>query len=186
MAGAHEVEIKFRVAELKSLESLLDSQGFHLVTARTHESNTVFDMPGEPLRKRGALLRVRQYGSKWTITYKEKDSAYTGPHKSRREIETVVADGEAFCAILRAAGFIERFRYEKFRSEWADAQGHVVLDQTPIGDFGEIEGPAEWIDVIAGRLGIPRKDYITASYAELFSAWKRQTGSEAEHMVFGG
>ena len=49
-------------------------------------------------------------------------------------------------AILRALGFAPTFRYEKFRAEWSDGKGHVVVDETPIGNFGEIEGPSRWID----------------------------------------
>ena len=54
--------------------------------------------------------------------------------------------------IIEAVGFSPSFRYEKFRSEWADSNGHVVIDETPIGNFGEIEGQAKWIDSTARRL----------------------------------
>ena len=71
-------------------------------------------------------------------------------------------------AILTALGFRPVFRYEKFRAEWSDGTGEVVIDHTPIGDLAEIEGGPEWIDRIANLLGISERDYITASYAELF------------------
>ena len=54
----------------------------------------------------------------------------------------------------------------------------------PIGNFGEIEGPPEWIDSVARDLRIDRKDYITETYAGLFFAWKRQNGSKAQEMTF--
>src|SRR5260370_42413903 len=63
-----------------------------------------------------------------------------------------------------------------YRAEWSDSHGHVVVDETPIGSFGEIEGPARWIDRTAERLGVDRRSYITQSYAELFFASNRQTG----------
>ena len=44
--------------------------------------------------------------------------------------------------ILRALGYAPSFRYEKFRAEWTDGKGQVVVDETPIGNFCEIEGPA--------------------------------------------
>jgi hypothetical protein len=43
-----------------------------------------------------------------------------------------------------------------------------MMDQTPIGDFIEIEGSAEEIDGIASALGFTRQDYITANYYTLF------------------
>ena len=60
----------------------------------------------------------------------------------------------------------------------------MVIDETPIGNYGEIEGPPEWIDSTAERLHISHDQYITASYAELFLAWKRKTKSKAAEMTF--
>ncbi len=179
---AKEVEIKFLVSDLRSLRARLRELGFHLVTRRKHELNTVYDLPGHPLRRRGELLRLRNYGGHWTITHKAPGPP--GRHKSRMETETTVADGRQMHLILRALGFLPTFRYEKFRSEWADAKGHVVIDETPIGNVAEIEGPARWIDETAGRLEVPRRAYITATYSELFQMWKRKTGSAAEDMTF--
>jgi adenylate cyclase class 2 len=179
----HEIEIKFRIQDLATLTSRLRSAGFREITSRTHEKNTLYDLPGDPLRSRGALLRLRAYGDQWTLTYKDKPST-SGPHKSRREIETGVANGPALAALLAALGYYPRFSYEKFRSEWTDGSGHVVLDDTPIGNFGEIEGQPEWIDRTAHLLQIPTSEYITLSYTELFFRWKAETGSKLENMVF--
>jgi adenylate cyclase, class 2 len=177
-----EIEIKFRVEALRSLTRALQASGFRLETPRTHEMNTLYDLPGQQLRKRGELLRLRKYGSEWVLTHKGKGQA--GRHKTRVELETPVSDGAKMDAILRALGFAPTFRYEKFRAEWSDGKGHVVVDETPIGNLGEIEGPARWIDETAKRLGITRANYITKSYAELFFAWKRETRSPAREMTF--
>jgi adenylate cyclase, class 2 len=179
----HEVEIKFRIGDIEALTAKLKSAGFHLVTPRTHEMNTIYDMPGDLMRARGALLRLREYGDKWTLTFKDKGVAESR-HKSRPEIETRVHNGPAMAQILEALGLKPRFSYEKFRSEWTDKQGHVVVDETPVGNFGEIEGAPEWIDRVAEQLGIAETEYIKASYSELFREWKRTTRSNAEHMLF--
>jgi adenylate cyclase class 2 len=60
----------------------------------------------------------------------------------------------------------------------------VVVDETPIGNFCEIEGPPRWIDATAKRLGVKAEDYITKNYATLFSDWKQETESAAEEMTF--
>ena len=184
MATDREVEIKFRIDDIEALTSSLQAAGFRLVTPRTHEMNTLYDQPGGKLWRRGALLRLREYGPRWTLTYKDKSGPQAGRHKSRREIETQVANGEAMSQIIEAVGFSPSFRYEKFRSEWSDSTGHVVIDETPIGNFGEIEGKARWIDATARRLNISVKNYIKESYAELFAGWKRQTKSKAREMTF--
>jgi adenylate cyclase, class 2 len=177
-----EIEIKFQVKNLRELTRNLRRAGSRLVTRRTHELNTLYDWPDQRLRKRGELLRLRKYGSEWLLTHKAK--GVVGRHKTRVEIETQVSDGKKMAAILGALGLVPTFRYEKFRSEWSDGKGHIVVDRTPIGGFGEIEGPSRWIDQVAKRLGIERRDYITKTYAELFCEWKRQSGSRAEEMTF--
>ncbi len=179
-----EVEIKFRIDDLSSLSSKLQSEGFRLVTPSTHEMNILYDAPGGKIRRQGAILRLREYGPKRTLTYKGKKASRPGRHKSRREMETTVANGEAMANILLAQGFRPSFCYEKNRTEWSDSTGHVVVDETPIGNFGEIEGPPQWIDAVAQKLGISLAQYITASYAELFLDWKRRTKSKAEDMTF--
>jgi len=182
MSSALETEIKFSVGNVRSLTARLRAAGFHLVTSRTHEMNTLYDLPGQPLRSRGALLRLRKYGERWIITFKGR--ARFGRYKSRPEIETTVEDGKSLMAILESAGFNTTFRYEKFRSEWTDGRGHLLIDETPIGNFCELEGPGDWIDAIAARLEITRAEYITDSYATLFLMWKRRTHSKAKYMCF--
>jgi adenylate cyclase class 2 len=146
--------------------------------------NVLFDLPGRPLRARGDILRIRKYGDSWVVTHKAKSAHNNGAHKIRVETETKVADGAKLEAIFRALEFEPVFRYEKFRAEWQGEQGHVVIDETPIGNFGEIEGAAEWIDKVARDLGIGLADYLTDTYAGLFYAWKERTGSPANEMTF--
>ena len=184
MLSDREVEIKFRIDDIDALTLGLKTAGFRLITPRTHEMNTLYDQPGGKLRRREALLRLRQYGPRWTVTYKDRSGSQSGRHKSRREIETQVENGDALGHILEAIGFSPSFRYEKYRTEWSDSTGHVVIDETPIGDFGEIEGQPQWIDATARRLNISVKSYIKESYAELFTAWKRKTRSKAKEMTF--
>ena len=179
---AQEVEIKFRVANPKELARKLRSAGFRLVTRRTHEMNTLYDLPGEVLRNRKELLRLRKYGSEWTLTH--KSGTIRGRHSSRVELETSVADGKVLDSILRALGSAPTFRYEKFRAEWADAKGAVVVDETPVGNFCEIEGPPRWIDATAKKLGVSEQDYITKNYATLFADWKQEMKSNADEMTF--
>ena len=177
-----EIEIKFRIDDFPALTRALKQAGFKQLTRSTHEMNSLCDLPGQKLRKQGELLRLRKYGETWVLTHKAKGKA--GHHKVRVELETRVENGVQMDAILRALGFAPTFRYEKYRAEWSDGTGHVVLDETPIGTFGEIEGPSRWIDRTARALGITNAHYITQTYAELFFAWKRATGSKATEMTF--
>ena len=182
MSAPQEVEIKSLVSDPKDLERRLKALGFRCVTPSTHEVNTLYDLPGQKLRRKGELLRLRKYGDKWRLTHKAKVVA--GKHKSRAELETGVSDGKQMDAILRVLGYAPTFVYEKFRSEWSDGRGHVVLDHTPLGDIAEIEGKSRWIDQTAKALGVAPTDYVTKSYAELFFEWKRRTKRKAMNMTF--
>jgi len=177
-----EIEIKFRVENVRSLARKLKAAGFRKETPRKHEVNTLYDLPGEVLRKRKELLRLRKYGSEWKLTHKSKRK--TGRHSSREELETSVGEGRNMDAILRELGYAPSFRYEKFRAEWTDGKGQVVVDETPIGNFCEIEGTPRWIDATAKKLGVNAADYITKNYATLFADWKESTRSTAKEMTF--
>jgi|SRR5208282_1038694 len=177
-----EIEIKFRIDNLPALTRALKQAGFQQLTRSTHEMNSLYDLPGQKLRQRGELLRLRKYGEAWVLTHKAKGKAVR--HKVRVELETRVENGQQMDAILRALGFAPTFRYEKYRSEWSDGAGHVVLDKTPIGNFGEIEGASRWIDRTAAKLGITSADYITQTYADIFFTWKQRMHSKATEMTF--
>jgi adenylate cyclase, class 2 len=177
-----EIEVKFRVESLNALKRKLREIGFHMETPRTHEMNTLYDLPGAILRNRKELLRLREYGKAWTLTH--KSGGKIGKHSSRQELETKVNDGKKMDAILRALGYEPSFRYEKFRAEWTDDKGQVVVDETPIGNFCEIEGPPRWIDATAKKLSVSEDQYIKKNYATLFAEWKQETGSEMADMTF--
>jgi adenylate cyclase class 2 len=179
---AREIEIKFRVDSLRALRPKLRAAGFRLKTKRTHEMNTLYDLPGGVLRARKELLRLRNYGGSWKLTH--KSGGKVTRHSSRVERETSVDDGKTMDAILRALGYEPSFRYEKFREEWTDGKGQVVVDETPIGNFCEIEGRSRWIDAVAKKLDVRREDYITRNYATLFTEWKQESESPAAEMTF--
>jgi adenylate cyclase class 2 len=181
-SSPQEVEIKFKVDDLKVLAKKLRSSGFKIKTKRTHEFNILFDFPDAKLRKRSEVLRIREYGKQWTVTYKGKGKA--GPHKTRTELETEVSDGQQLAVIFEAIGLKPSFRYEKFRTEWTDGKGAVVVDETPIGNIAEIEGKAAWIDRMAKQLGIAKAEYSTKSYIDLFFEWKSTHKSSAREMTW--
>jgi adenylate cyclase class 2 len=183
---AVETEIKFRVDDLADLARRLTEAGFHLDTQRTFETNVLYDTPDRKMRARTEILRIRSYGGKWTVTHKRLPDNRPGEdrHKHRIETETEIADGNALAEVFHSLGLIPAFRYEKWRSEWSDGQGHCVVDETPIGNFAELEGRPEWIDRIAATLGVPPSAYMTLSYGRLFEQWRDEHRSTAEHLTF--
>jgi adenylate cyclase, class 2 len=183
---AVETEIKFRVDDLAALSRRLEAAGFRLQTPRSFESNVLYDTPDRRMRARTEILRIRNYAGRCLLTHKRLPDAGPGEdrHKHRIETETEVSDGDALAQVFLSLGLVAAFRYEKWRTEWQDGEGHCVVDETPIGDFAELEGSPEWIDRTAQRLGIQTAQYITLSYGRLFDQWRQQQGSLAQDLTF--
>lgn len=179
-----EIEIKLAVRSAAEARILLQRLSFSVRTARTFEANELFDFQGGALRRRRELLRLREYGGEFIVTYKGPPEP--GPYKSREEIETKVADGTQMRTLLARLGLQPTFRYEKYRTEWSrgDEPGLVTLDETPIGDFLELEGLPEWIDSTAAAFGFAKQDYITASYGGLYLEFCAENGLTPSHMTF--
>lgn len=185
-----EIELKFPVSDISALQSRLAALGFLLETPSTFESNTLYDTPDRGLRDSGQILRLRQYGDRWTVTHKrhpdeeDTEAAGTAHYKVRIETETTVADGPALAEIFARMGYSPMFRYEKYRTEWSQDAFHLVIDETPIGTFAELEGSISWIDETLAKLGIDPATCLTESYGRLFLAWKAQNGSPVENLTF--
>jgi adenylate cyclase class 2 len=184
-----ETEIKFRLDQFPDLAvfaARLEAAGFRPLTPRSFESNVLYDTPGRHLRARTEILRIRNYAGRWTLTHKRLPDS--GPaedtHKHRIETETEVADGSALAQVFLSLGLVAAFRYEKWRAEWTDGEGHCVIDETPIGNYAELEGSPQWIDRAAARLGIPPSEYITLSYGRLFDLWRQNHPSASEDLTF--
>jgi len=179
-----ETEIKLRFpAGAEAARELLARHGYQATAPRELESDQVFDLPDQPLRASGRLLRLRHRGDEWILTY--KGPCRDGRHKSREEIETTLADGEAFELILTSLGYIRTFRYEKYRTNFkAGASGLVTLDETPIGCLLELEGPEYWIDATAAQLGFGQEQYITRSYAALYEEYAAANPGAPTNMTF--
>jgi len=184
MTGPIENEVKIQLPETHAVLERLQGAGFSESAPRLFEANTLYDTKNNDLRQGSMLLRLRRMGDKHVITWKGRGEP--GPHKSRPEVETRVNSGESMHQILGQLGFHPTFRYEKFRTEYSpkDGAGVVTIDETPIGNFLEIEGPPEWIDATAQRLGFSAEHYIVESYGRLYLAACERQGVQPTNMVF--
>jgi adenylate cyclase, class 2 len=180
-----ENEVKVRLAGTPAdVRAQIESRGYHIVQPRTLESDRLFDRAGE-LRHSDQLLRLRHHGDQSIITY--KGPTHAGHHKNREEIEFDVSDGAAAEHVLERLGYQVAFRYEKYRTTLAAGgePGVITIDETPMGVFVELEGPPEWVDQTAARLGLSPAQYLTASYARLYQEYRRANPGAPADMVFG-
>lgn len=183
---AAEIELKFPVADVRRLRAAAEALGFELETERTFESNTLYDTVDRQLRGRKQILRLRRYGDIWTVTHKRKADMNDADvqYKRRIETESVVEEGPALEEIFSQLGYDAVFRYEKYRTEYASQGGKLVVDETPIGVWAELEGEPAWIDRMLAGLGVDPASCITDSYGTMFLKWKASTGSPAENLTF--
>jgi adenylate cyclase class 2 len=183
-AESVETEVKIAVRGARIARTLLRAAGFGLRKSRVFEANVIYDTPDGRLRGRQELLRIRTAGRLCIVTFKGKP--LPGPHKSRPEYEFEASSADSAVRLLNALGYAPAFRYEKYRAEYErrGEPGHATLDETPIGTFLELEGPPDWIDRSAARLGFSPDDYITLSYASLYAAWRCETPSAPPDMIF--
>ncbi len=182
-----EIEIKLRLpGKLGKIRSTLHSAGFRLLKPRLHEFNILFDNSKRSLRHHGKLLRLRRAGLHRFLTY--KGPSEPSRYKKRQEIEIDLHNGEGLDEIFTHLGYRPVFRYEKFRTEYAKprVEGKIMLDETPIGNYLEIEGSPRWIDRTARALGFKKADYITRSYGYLYLAYCRERRVAPKDMLFSG
>ena len=181
-------------------------------SGRVHQDNIIFDTPQGGLAKHGQLLRIRtetpESGNHkkspetlktFLLTFKRpisnpaSSASQTIPkarHKVREELELSIGDARAMSAIFEALGMNGWFRYEKYRTTFrlpgsqSWARGLLIeLDETPIGTFVELEGPAAAIDRAAAELGFSRRDYILKNYLVLYIEDCKKRGEEPRQMI---
>jgi adenylate cyclase class 2 len=180
---------------------------------RVHEENVIFDTPEGGLAKHGQLLRVRTETpevrgkskaaggrQRVVVTFKqpivrhagnERRGGWPGSYKVRDEIEVLVSESANLTKIFEGLGMGGWFRYEKYRTTFRLASSKawarellIELDETPIGTFVELEGPAPAIDRAATELGFSKRDYVLKNYLVLYMEECRRKGEQPRNMVF--
>jgi adenylate cyclase, class 2 len=165
--GAIESETKLRLADAEAGRAALQRWGARLVTARHFEDNQIYDDAHATLSARKCLVRLRRTPTNAVLTFKGPGRIENGI-KSREELETTVGDADTLVLILERLGLGPRFRYQKYREVYAHGALVVVLDETPVGAFLELEGLPDEIHAAAAALGYRRDEYIGDSYGALF------------------
>jgi adenylate cyclase class 2 len=187
--NTHEIEVKLRFDSVQPLERA--GMVLQIETARHFEDNLLLDTADRQLSQKMAILRIRQSGETGSLTYKEKAApdAPATQFKQRLEIETALNDPASAIAVFQRLGFNSWFRYQKYRTVFraslpGGANLQVMFDETPIGNFIELEGEEEAIAEAVKLLGIGQEDYVLESYLALQASHCQQQGKPLEDMVF--
>ena len=184
MAATLEREIKLRFEDAETARAAILRAGATPVRGRRLQEDYLLDTPGDQLRMRRCVLRVRVESGKSLLTF--KGPVQPALMKVREELETVVADGPLVVLMLERLGFRVWFRYQKYREEFALDDVVVALDETPVGTFVEIEGGDRGIAETAEALGRRPGDYLLDSYRRLYQVDCEARGIAVADMVFEG
>lgn len=163
-----ETESKLRLGAMAPVLRRLRRLGFKPLSPRRLETNQVFDFPDGRLRGQGLLVRLRRSGGEWRLTFKEP-AVVRGGIKSRPEHETALQDGAPLAALLRGLGLVPTWYYEKYRRVLKRGAVLAFADETPVGNFLEIEGAPGAIRALAAALGFAPGDLVSDSYFTLFA-----------------
>jgi adenylate cyclase class 2 len=159
-----------------------------MVSKRHFEDNWLLDSD-ERLLGSGAALRVRFLDGCGVVTYKGVCQESAGsPLKVREEIECDTSDPHLMVRIFERIGFRPTFRYQKYRTIYSvEIDGdeiEVLFDETPMGNFIEIEGDQQRVLRALEAAGFTPNEIIRESYPELQAARCLKRGTPLEDLVF--
>ena len=209
-----EIEIKLHVADLNALRTQLRRLGakagsrrfernilYDTPASELRETGRLLRIRIEtPVSGRRTLARAgkarsssgKHAQSRGILTYKAPispalDAGLASRYKAREEIEIEFRPANNLETILAAIGLRSGFRYEKFRTSYRLRRLpdlHLDLDETPLGNYLELEGSPAAIDRAALLLGFSPQEYITASYWDLHVANSRGRNVAPGDLVF--
>jgi adenylate cyclase class 2 len=182
VASTLEREIKLRFETPEAARAAVVAAGASPLRGRRLQEDCLLDTSEGRLRERHSVLRLRMERGRSLLTF--KGPVQPSSMKVREEVETLVGDGEILLRVLEAAGFQIRFRYQKYREEFAVGDVIVAIDETPVGTFVEIEGSEQGITALARALARSPADYVLESYQALFMQHLQSSGLPPTDMLF--
>lgn len=171
-----EIEVKFKVNSFDSIRAKLKKMGAGLVWEGMEESY-FFDTRSKNLRKRGTILRLRRWDNHSNILTVKTKAFRNKKYKIKHEYEIEINDIKAAQELFFALGFVEYFRYKKYREHWRVSDASIELDKVEHLLFVEIEASPKEIDRIADMLGLRWENVARQGYIgileQLHSSKKR-------------
>ncbi|MFC2168480.1 class IV adenylate cyclase [Acidobacteriota bacterium] len=163
-----EIEIKIKIENLEDMAHRIVEQGAKEVRERAFEENILYDFPDLILTNKRQAFRLRKIKKKTYLTFKGSPQK-SRQFKIREEYESEVKNANQIKKIIKSLGLIPKFRYDKFRTVFRTKKLNICLDETPVGNFIELEGEQNHIVKFASSLGFSRTDFIKKNYVDLYS-----------------
>lgn len=163
------MEVELKAPAPRGVESRLVAAGAKKLSSKV-QNDTLYDLPGEPLRRHGENLRIREEGRRLLVTFKGK--SVSKKIKAKEEIELPV--NGSMRVLLAGLGYSPTLFLRKFRAEYSLGKVTVCIDNVRgLGRWVEFEAfgePAECrkrIVKAASMLGIAESALAPLSYATM-------------------
>ncbi len=181
-----EAEVKIPL-ERNPFEGLAQPE-VRMTRPRHFEDNWVLDFEDGRLRRAQSLLRIRCTGERGQLTFKGPPRDHP-QLKIREELETEIGDPMRALAILERLGLKPVYRYQKYRTEYevtlpSGAALSVTFDETPMGNFLELEGDERSVREFLRHFHLEDKPLVRASYPALYAEFCRARGEPFGDMLF--
>jgi adenylate cyclase, class 2 len=178
-----ETEVKIKIEDPADFCRQLEALGSARFSARHFEDNHLLDFLNESLHLQHRLVRIRKVEGRGILTYKGTPRP-DGLFKTREELETGLENADLALRIFQQIGMQVYFRYQKYRQEFEMDGVLIAVDETPIGNYVELEGTKESIRSLAQKLGFKESQFVSLSYYALYAEHCRNTGTVPRFMVF--
>ena len=192
---AKEIEVKFLDVNHAVIRAKLKTLGAKLKTPKTLFRRINLDLHDRHLSEIGSWLRLRDEGSKVTLTHKihSKDA---GGELITKEFETEVSSFESALELLLSMGMIQKAYQENYRENWVlsldEGEVEVALDQWPhVKPHIEIEflsgkNPKAALKKVAKMLGLDYKKAVNDDICPVYFAEYQVENREQLYSLEGG
>lgn len=182
-----EIEIKVPCDNIDQLKEMPGS--IELLTPRHFEDNWMLDTADGRLKNEQSGLRVRFVDGRGLITFKGRATTTVSEFKAREEMEAHTDEPEQMLAIFERLGYRPFFRYQKYRTVYRVTLENgrtltAMFDETPLGNFLELEGTEEAVRQAIDALKLSQEEYITSTYIGMQAERCRAAGRPLEDLVF--
>lgn len=170
-----ETEVKIEIDSVEQIRQKLVEMKAELFKKKALQTDIYLD--NGRLRKKDQTLKIRDNA---ILVYKGHSQKRKNI-RSSEEIEVMVDNGSYILHLLEKLGYTRYWKKELYRECYLYHMTQICIDETPMGNFIEIEGKKEDIINIAKQLGFSQKHFIADGYGKL---WKKKNKNKQVDMVF--
>lgn len=174
-----EIEASFLNIKPDIFRPLLKKTGAILIQKETLMKRKVFDYPDKRLRTVGGWVRVRDEGTKITVSYKQLTNRTI---HGTKEVIVTVDNFDNAVALLEAIGLKQNSYQETKREIWRLDDCEITIDTWPwIPTFTEIEGENEKaVKDCALKLGLDWPQALFGSVENIYQTYYKLTEEEID------